>query len=101
MTTRSGVAVQRHVVPRDQPELHRGDYKQTESFSNTAGDSVSVPFTGTAIQWVGSKAANHGLADVYLDGVKEGTVDTYGSESQAALYSAKVSVTVRTPSRLL
>ncbi len=30
-----------------------GDYQQTESFSNVAGDSVTVPFSGTAIQWIG------------------------------------------------
>ena len=66
-----------------------GDYKQTESFSETTGDSLSVPFTGTAVQWIGSKAANHGLADVYLDGVKKSTIDSYGNQSQAVLYSAK------------
>jgi beta-galactosidase GanA len=55
-----------------------GEYHQTESFSNTTGDSLSVPFTGTGIRWIASKAANHGLADVYLDGTKVATVDTYG-----------------------
>ena len=33
-------------------------------------DSVSVPFTGTAVRWIGPKTNNHGNADVYLDGVK-------------------------------
>lgn len=65
-----------------------GDYLKTESFSSTAGDSVSIPFTGTAVQWIGPKAANHGLADVYLDGVKKATVDTSGSAAQALFYSA-------------
>ena len=27
-----------------------GDYKKTESFSNTAGDSLTVPFSGTAVR---------------------------------------------------
>jgi beta-galactosidase GanA len=62
------------------------DYKNTESFSNTAGDSLNVPFTGTAIRWIGSKTNNHGYADVYLDGVKQTTVDCSGSQSQAVLY---------------
>ncbi len=31
-----------------------GDYKNTESFSNQAGDSLTVPFNGTAIRWIGS-----------------------------------------------
>ena len=54
------------------------DFKQTESFTKTAGDSVSVPFTGTAIRWISSYDSNHGIADVYLDGVKVKTVDGYG-----------------------
>jgi len=29
-----------------------GDYLRTESFSNVAGDTVTVPFTGTAIRWI-------------------------------------------------
>ncbi len=64
------------------------DYKNTESFSNTAGDSLTIPFTGTAIRWIGSKTDNHGYADVYLDGVKQATVDCSGSQSQAVLYQA-------------
>ncbi len=64
-----------------------GDYKNSESFSNTAGDSLTIPFTGTAIRWIGSKTNNHGNADVYLDGVKQTTVDDSGSQSQAVIYS--------------
>ncbi len=63
-----------------------GDYKDTESFSNVAGDSVTVPFSGTAVRWIGSKTNNHGNADVYLDGQKEPTVDASGSQSQAVLF---------------
>ena len=65
-----------------------GDYKQTESFSNVANDSVSYNFTGTAVQWIGPRATNHGMADVYLDGVKMTTVDTYGSGFQQVFYKA-------------
>ena len=64
-----------------------GDYKNTESFSNRRGDSLTVPFTGTAVRWIGSKTNNHGFADVYLDGVKQATVDGSGSQSQAVLYA--------------
>ncbi|MEU9324588.1 beta-galactosidase [Streptomyces canus] len=63
-----------------------GDYKKTESFSNKAGDSVTVPFDGTAIRWIGSKTNNHGNADVYLDGTKVATVDDSGSENQAVVF---------------
>ncbi len=64
-----------------------GDYKNTESFSNTAGDSMSVTFTGTAVRWIGSQTNNHGLADVYIDGVKQATVDCSGNSDQAVLFS--------------
>jgi beta-galactosidase GanA len=58
------------------------DFDGTESFSNTAGDSVSLTFTGPAVRWVTSKDANHGVADVYLDGALVGSIDTYGSSKQ-------------------
>jgi beta-galactosidase GanA len=63
-----------------------GDYRHTESFSNRAGDTLTVPFTGTAVRWIGSKTNNHGFADVYLDGTKVATVDCSGSQSQAVLF---------------
>ncbi|MEV6796218.1 beta-galactosidase [Streptomyces sp. NPDC051320] len=63
-----------------------GDYKKTESFSNKAGDSVTVPFDGTAVRWIGPKTNNHGYADVYLDGTKAATVDDSGSEDQAVIF---------------
>ncbi|MET8082255.1 beta-galactosidase [Streptomyces sp. NPDC005303] len=63
-----------------------GDYKHTESFSNKAGDSLTVPFDGTAIRWIGSKTNNHGNADVYLDGTKVATVDDSGAENQAVVF---------------
>jgi beta-galactosidase GanA len=63
------------------------DYQNTESFSNTAGDAMTVNFSGTAVHWIGSKTNNHGYADVYLDGTKQATVDASGSQSQAVLFS--------------
>ncbi|NUR27972.1 MAG: cellulase family glycosylhydrolase [Catenulispora sp.] len=65
-----------------------GDYLHTESFSNIAGDSLTVPFTGSAVRWIGSKTSNHGYADVFVDGVKQATVDCSGNQSQAVLFSA-------------
>ncbi len=66
-----------------------GDYDQTESFSDTAGDSLSVTFTGTGVQWIAPDASNHGIADVYLDGTQVATVDGYApsTEFQQVLYS--------------
>ncbi len=58
-----------------------GDYQHTESWTDTAGASVSVPFTGTSVRWIASTAPNHGLADVYLDGAKVATVDGYSANT--------------------
>jgi beta-galactosidase GanA len=64
------------------------DYKGTESYSNTAGDSVSVTFSGTAVRFVAPKDSNHGIADIYLDGSLVGSVDTYAPSKlyQVVLY---------------
>src|ERR1019366_1376809 len=67
-----------------------GDWDSTESWSTTAGDSVTVNFTGTAVQWIGPKNTNGGIGDVAIDGTQVGTVDTYaaaGKEFQQVLFS--------------
>jgi beta-galactosidase GanA len=64
------------------------DYQNSESFSNVAGDSLTVDFTGTTVRWIGSRTGNHGYADVYVDGVKQATVDCSGGAAQAVLYQA-------------
>ncbi|HEY2430647.1 MAG TPA: beta-galactosidase domain 3-containing protein, partial [Acidimicrobiales bacterium] len=67
-----------------------GDYDSTESWSQSAGASMTVSFTGTAVQWIGPKNNNGGIADVYIDGTQVGTVDTYspaGKLFQQVLFS--------------
>jgi len=67
-----------------------GDYDSTESWSQQAGATMSVTFTGTAVQWIGPKNTNGGIADVSIDGTQVATVDTYdavGKEFQQILYS--------------
>jgi len=59
-----------------------GDYKDTESFSNQAGASVSVTFTGTSVRWISSKDPSHGISDVVLDGTKVATVDGYAPSKE-------------------
>jgi beta-galactosidase GanA len=59
-----------------------GDYQQTESFSDVAGDSASITFTGTGVTWVTSLDPSHGDADVYLDGTKVKTVDLYATSKR-------------------
>jgi beta-galactosidase GanA len=66
------------------------DYQGTESFSSTAGDSVSVSFTGSIIRWVSSIDWNHGIATVSIDGAQVATVDTFGTGKQAQVLSYQV-----------
>jgi beta-galactosidase GanA len=68
-----------------------GDYDSTESFSTTAGDSVTVTFNGTAVQWIGPKNNNGGIGAVSIDGGSPVNVDTYsagGKQFQQVLFSA-------------
>jgi beta-galactosidase GanA len=68
-----------------------GDYDSTESWSTTTGSSVTVPFNGTAVQWIGPKNNNGGIAAVSVDGGTPVNVDTYdanGKEFQQVLFSA-------------
>jgi beta-galactosidase GanA len=67
-----------------------GDYDSTESWSQQAGATMSVTFTGTAVQWIGAKNNNGGIADVSIDGAQVATVDTYaaaGKQFQQVLYA--------------
>ncbi|GAA2721776.1 hypothetical protein [Cellulomonas aerilata] len=43
--------------------------------SNRGGASMSHSFTGSSVAWIASLEASGGRADVYVDGVKEATVD--------------------------
>jgi hypothetical protein len=61
-----------------------GDYDETESWSTQAGAGMTLAFTGTAVQWIGPKDTNGGIADVYLDGSLAATVDTYDSVGKLA-----------------
>jgi beta-galactosidase GanA len=68
-----------------------GDYDSTESWSQTTGSSMSVTFNGTAVQWIGPKNTNGGIAAVSIDGGTPVDVDTYdsaGKEFQQVLFSA-------------
>jgi len=43
--------------------------------SSTPGASATVYFSGTRLDWVAVKGLTPGVADVYLDGVKQATID--------------------------
>ncbi len=50
------------------------------TYSDDPGDLFRVPFEGTRITWVYTKAFNRGLAEVRLDGVPAGVIDLYSKE---------------------
>jgi uncharacterized protein (TIGR03437 family) len=54
-----------------------------------AGARVDLRFDGTAIAWIGYRDEWSGLAQVFIDGALQATVDTYStpSETQAPTYS--------------
>jgi beta-galactosidase GanA len=62
-----------------------GDHLDSETFSATAGDSVTVAFHGPAIRWLSSLDGNHGIATVAIDGKQVAVVDTFGSAKQYQL----------------
>ena len=54
-----------------------------------AGSRANFTFTGTGVKWIGYRDQWSGIAQVYLDGVLKGTIDTYSAsaQAQAAEYS--------------
>lgn len=52
-------------------------YNGTEHYTNTTGNYVQFTFNGAEIHWYGLKHSNRGMADVYIDGVLDATVDQY------------------------
>ncbi len=53
------------------PAASEGSYGR----ANTADASATIYFTGTRFDWIAMKGTTPGLADVYLDGVKQTTID--------------------------
>ena len=61
----------------------------TAATSATAGARVTVSFTGTSVQWIGSRGPSAGIARVFVDGVSRGDVDLYEPRRlQAVVFSA-------------
>ncbi|HEV7146834.1 MAG TPA: hypothetical protein VGN48_07545 [Pedococcus sp.] len=66
-----------------------------------SGASVTFTFTGTSVRWYTIRGPYQGIADVRIDGVNRGDVDTYGAGLQyrvpvsfAGLSSARHTVTI-------
>jgi limonene-1,2-epoxide hydrolase len=50
--------------------------------STDAGSTATLTFTGNAITWIGLKDPWSGTADVFMDGARIATVDTYSATEQ-------------------
>jgi DUF1680 family protein len=75
----------------DEKVLYFGHWEETKDLTGTASRRSNVPFNacmlafnGPTIHWLGSKGPDHGLADVYVDGELEGTIDAYAPTPRAA-----------------
>jgi hypothetical protein len=47
--------------------------------ASTGGASATIYFTGTRLDWIGMKGTTTGIVDVYLDGVKQTSIDLTAS----------------------
>ncbi|WP_293774624.1 fibronectin type III domain-containing protein [Sporichthya sp.] len=65
-----------------------GSLKQAKA----AGSTATFTFNGTQIAWIGTWSPNRGRAEIFFDGVSQGTVDLYGADvsTRRILFSKKV-----------
>jgi hypothetical protein len=59
---------------------YRGDYANA---TDQKGATATFTFTGSAVAWAGPVGPTRGKAKVYLDGVLQRTVDTFGASFHA------------------
>lgn len=74
-------------------EAADGDFNvwaRTLRRTETAGDKLTFRFDGTAVSVIGKLAPNGGRADVYVDGMPAGAVDTYAAAAsfRKSIFSA-------------
>jgi len=74
----------------DHDNINRAWSMRTVAASNVAGAQATFSFTGTAVDWIGSRKSTTGIARIYLDGVFVTEVDTYapGDGLQETIFSA-------------
>lgn len=59
-----------------------GAYGGSLKYAGASGAGAKFVFTGRDVAWVSWNGSNRGMADVYVDGVKEATVDLYSGALQ-------------------
>lgn len=53
------------------------DYNDGHIYSNSVNSSAELSFIGTSVEYYGSSQGDLGIADIYIDGVKDASVDLY------------------------
>ena len=73
-------------LPQRRSDLSGGSIVESPYPVSTA----SLTFVGTGVRWIGFKAVWGGIAEVYMDGALQATVDTYApaEQAQAVMYTA-------------
>jgi len=69
------------------------DYLGTTHYTNTTNAWIQLTFTGTAIYFISQRYSNRGILDIYIDTVKDASVDQYGSETHQQLQYTKAGLT--------
>lgn len=60
--------------------LNSPSFGASDSYSSTANSYAQMTFNGTSVKWIGSKGANYGKADVYIDNnLVTSNIDCYNS----------------------
>ncbi len=75
----SSVAYTSYWYTLDNDLAFYGRYARASPF---AGAKATFTFTGSEVVWVSRRAPNRGIAEVWVDGVKEATVDLYAARNQ-------------------
>jgi mannan endo-1,4-beta-mannosidase len=75
-------------------DVWNGDYDGTETYINMAAAAAEFSFVGTRIQYIAYKQDNLGYVDIYIDGVKDTSLDLYNPGGtgplQTVLYEKSV-----------
>ncbi len=58
-----------------------GYENQTVHYTNTRGAAASYTFTGTGVNLIGATNSDHGIAQIYIDGVYDQVIDTYSANN--------------------
>jgi hypothetical protein len=60
-------------------ETQTGAYLDTQKYTQTASASASYTFSGTGVRSYTKYSANHGVFNIYLDGIFQTSIDAYAA----------------------